>query len=189
MQVGEVTRRGLLRQGTALGLFGAAAFVVPRLASAQGGESVGQHAEILDLFAAFHRAKSKQDLALMVSLYTDDCKLTNLGTTPPSVFFSGKDALTTFWRGSGPFNHHRIALVTAFKDQAQVHGNTADFYFECHDVALESTDPGIIPGGAPFTLHGYNAGTLRKVKGHWLFDQTFTGPSPLALPADKIYYP
>jgi len=177
----EFTRRGLLRQGAALVAIGAAAVVAPGLASAQQEIGGVQHGEILELFAAFHRAKSTRDIDLMMSQWADDCFVLGPGGVPT---INGKAALRTAFLTGPIWAHQRISLVTSFKDQSRVHGDSADFYMECHDVAMEAGDTA--PIGA-FVGHPFLAGTLRKVNGRWLFDQTHTGPAPLSV--TTIYYP
>jgi SnoaL-like domain len=78
---------------------------LPRFASADAPESV-QVAEIYQLQAAFHRAKTTQDLDLMMSLWADDATFNNNGT-----IYAGSDQIKSFWQGSGSFTHHRFSLV------------------------------------------------------------------------------
>jgi ketosteroid isomerase-like protein len=179
-----INRRDLLRKGAAGAVVGAAALAVPGLASAgvsHGSEQIG---EIYQLQADFHRAKSHAlidpgAIDLMVSLWADDCTFTFNGTT-----FTGKDAVRTFFLNSGSWHHNRMSFVPSFKDQIEVHGDTAFLYFECHDVALDTNDP----GGAQFAVvtHLTNFGMLRNVSGSWLFWQMhFGSASPLSV--DTIY--
>src|SRR5438874_7001583 len=132
----EITRRALMRKGAAGAAIGAAALTAPGVANANspgishGSEQIG---EIYELQAAFHRAKSHQDIDLMVSLWAEDCTFTNSG-----ALFSGKEAVRTFFLASGSWTHQRISFVPSFKDQIRVSGDTAFLYFECHDVDLAS---------------------------------------------------
>src|SRR5438128_5404434 len=61
MTTQEITRRDLLRKGLTGTALGAAALALPGIARAEGPESV-QVAKIYQLQAAFHRAKTTQDL-------------------------------------------------------------------------------------------------------------------------------
>ena len=176
MTTQEITRRTLLQKGAAFGAFGAAALAFPGLASAatpgvsHGSEQIG---EIYELQAAFHRAKSHQDIDLMASLWAEDCTFNNAGT-----IYRGRDAVRAFFLTTGSWSHQRISFVPSFKDQIEVSGDTAFLYFECHDVDLAS--------GAIVT-HRYNAGTIRNVRGQWLFQDMHGGLAPLSV--DTIYYP
>ncbi len=177
---GAMSRRALLQKGAAGAAFGAAALVVPGLAQGAGPDS-RQLGGIYQLQAAFHRAKSHQDINLMVSLWTSDCTLTFNGST-----YSGPEAVRSFFLKSGSFLHHRISLVPSFKDQMVVghNGDHAFLYFECHDVALETNDPGG-PQGSVVT-HLTNFGLIRNQHGSWLFDQMHFG-SAAPLSVDTIY--
>src|SRR5438093_2183901 len=168
MATPEFTRRALLQRGAVFGALGAAALALPRLADAaipgvsHDSEQIG---EIYELQANFHRAKSHQDIDLMVSLWADDCTFTNAGTT-----YSGKDAVRAFFLTTGSWLHHRISFVPSFKDQVRVRGDTAFLYFECHDVDLAT---------GTVVTHLFNAGTLRNVGGEWRFWRMHFGTAPL----------
>jgi ketosteroid isomerase-like protein len=176
----EMTRRALLRTGAVGAGAGIAAFAVPGLAQASNPDSE-QIGEIYQLQADFHRAKSHQNIDLMVSLWAPDATFHNGGAT-----FTGQDAVRTFFLGSGSWHHQRISFVPSFKDQINVRGDTAFLYFECHDVALTDESPTVAAG--TIVTHLYNAGTIRNVKGKWLFQDMFFG-SAAPLSVDHIYYP
>ena len=125
----------LLRMGAAGAGLGAAALTLPRSARADQPESV-QVAEIYQLQAAFHQAKTTQDLALMMSLWADDATFSNNST---GTTYGGSYAIRSFWQGSGSFTHHRFSLVPSYKTKIDVHGNEAFLYFECHDIGNFAT--------------------------------------------------
>ena len=174
-----INRRDLLYKGAAGAALGAVVLAVPEVASAHDGHGSQQLGEIYQLQAAFHRAKSHQDIDLMMSLWAEDCTFTLNGTT-----YSGKDAARTFFVNFGSWLHHRLSLVPSFKDQIVVHGNTAFLYFECHDVAFDTDDP-LGPQGAIVT-HLANFGTIRNVSGSWLFWRMHFG-SAAPISVDAIY--
>ena len=179
----RITRRrvlGLALSGTAAGV---AALAIPRLAFADGpgaGPESVQVAEIYQLQAAFHRAKTRQDLDLMMSLWAADGSLTvQSDTNSPYV---GADQLRLFWMGSGSFTHLRFSLVPSFKTQINVRGDDAWLYFECHDIGDYKLNTRFIAGDT------FLAGTVRNVGGSWLFqDMTAGKSSPLS--ADHYYFP
>jgi ketosteroid isomerase-like protein len=176
----QMSRSKLLRTGATGAAFGAAALALPALARADGPESV-QVAEIYQLQAAFHRAKSHQDIDLMMSLWAND------GTvTFGSAVFDGIEAIQAFFLSSGSWKHQRASLVPSFKDEIQVRGDTAFLYFECHDVALTDESP-TAPAGTLVT-HLFNAGSVRNVGGNWLYWRMIFG-SAAPLSVDHIYYP
>src|SRR5262245_27145420 len=92
----KVRRGRLLRMGAAGTAVGAATLALPRLALAAGPESV-QVAEIYQLQAAFHRAKTTQDLDLMMSLWADEATFTNNSTNSK---YMGSAQIRSFWLGS-----------------------------------------------------------------------------------------
>jgi hypothetical protein len=170
MNTDELTRRRLLQRGAALGAMGAAVLAFPGMASAtspgvsHGSEQIG---EIYELQAAFHRAKSLQDIDLMASLWAEDCTFNNAGT-----IYHGRDEVRAFFLTTGSWAHQRLSFVPSFKDQIEVRGDTAFLYFECHDVDLAS---GLV------VTHLFNAGTIRRVTGHWLFQDMHGGLAPLSV--------
>src|SRR5262245_50070522 len=131
----KLSRGRLLRKRAAAGAIGAAALAFPRLALADNDESV-QIGEIYELQAAFHRAKTTQDLDPMMSLWADDATFVN---TMTGITYFGSAQIRSFWQGSGSFTHHRFSLVPSFKTTIQVNGNEAFLYFECHDIGNFNT--------------------------------------------------
>jgi len=180
----QLNRRELLRTAAVAAAAGATALAVPGLARGDvthGSEQIG---EIYQLQAAFHWAKSHAltdptAIDRMVSLWTDDCSVTSNGTT-----FTGQDGVRALFLNSGSWKHRRMSVVPSFKDQIEVHGNTAFLYFECHDIALEANDPGGAQGS--LVTHLTNFGTLRNEGGAWRFWQMqFGSASPVSV--DQIY--
>jgi hypothetical protein len=110
MATAEITRRGLLRKAAVGGAVGTVALAAPGLARAAGRDSE-ETADIYQLQAAFHRAKSHQDIDLMVSLWAEDSTF-RIGTTT----YTGREAVRTFFLASGSWQYRRISLVPSFKD-------------------------------------------------------------------------
>src|SRR5262249_46400272 len=61
---------------------------------------------------AFHRAKTMQDIELMMSLWAEDATLNSQGD--PNSPYIGSDSLKTFWLNSGSFTNRRLSLVPSF---------------------------------------------------------------------------
>lgn len=145
--------------------------------SGPGSAQVGL---IYELQAAFHRAKSTQDIDLMMMLWADDGTLSVQGNLNSP--FTGSDALRAFWLTSGSFTHRRFSLVPSFKTQIHVEGDTAWLYFECHDVGNYDTPARFIAGDT------FLAGSLAKQADRWVFKDMTAGPStPLSV--DHYYFP
>ncbi len=183
MTPGTMTRRAFVSKGAAGTAIGTAAFAFPGLtragASGSNRESV-QVAEIYQLQAGFHRAKSHQDIDLMMSLWADDATFNNAGT-----LLTGAAEIRAFFLSSGSWLHPRMSFVPSYKDVIDVDGNTAFLYFECHDVALTDESP-TKPAGSLVT-HLFFAGTVRQVRGDWVFQKITGGPIPLSV--DTVFFP
>jgi ketosteroid isomerase-like protein len=136
--------------------------------------------EIYKLQAAFHRAKTVQDIDLMMSLWDDDATL-NIQGNPNSPFI-GSAQIRPFWQTSGSFTHRRFSLVPSFKTQIDVDGDEAWLYFECHDVGDYD-----LPDRA-IAADTFLAGTVRKVHGKWVFSNMTAGKA-FPLSANHYYFP
>jgi len=153
----------------------AIALAVPSLigrASAAGGvksPSNTQVAELYELQAAFHAAASHGgDIDAMMQLWADDGSIAVGG-----VLYSGKDGVRDFFANhSGAFKHDWVSLAPSFDTQFDIHGNTAEIYFECH-YADPSVTPYVIRSDVSAT------GTAKKVKGTWVLWNIVAGSAPL----------
>ena len=71
-----------------------------------------------------------------LQLWADDGSL-----TVGAVVYNGQDGVRDFFANtSGAFKHYWVSLAPAFKTQFDIHGNTANIYFECHYA-----DPSVTP--------------------------------------------
>jgi SnoaL-like domain len=148
-------------------------------AQAVGPESV-HTGEIYQLQAAFHRAKTTQDINLMMSLWDPNGTLNVQGD--PNSPYVGFDHIKAFWQNSGSFTHHRFSLVPSFKTQINVHGDEASLYFECHDVGDFDQPTRFIAGDT------FLSGTVRNINAQWVFSNMTAGKaSPLSV--DHYYLP
>jgi ketosteroid isomerase-like protein len=127
-----------------------------------GTRENAQLARLHSLQAAFHGALNSQDLEAFRSLWTEDATVTAGGNT-----FTGPDEIAAFVSNSGPFVNGWASLAPAYKTEFEIHGNTANFQFEC--VYVEES--GNLTG-SPVEAHLNATGTMRKVGDEWLF-QTF----------------
>jgi ketosteroid isomerase-like protein len=184
----KMTRRHVLGMGVAGAAIGTAAIAVPTLAQADtatGGPESTQVAEIYQLQAAFHRAKTTQDLDLMMSLWADAATFTNRST---GNTYSGNEEIRSFWQSSGSFTHHRFSLVPSYKTKIEVHGNEAFLYFECHDIGNFATGAFGDPAVNTIVNDTFLAGALHNIGGNWVFWNMTAGPSsPLSY--DHYYFP
>jgi len=179
LQEVNMKRRDFCRtMAAAVGVGGvAAATLVPARAQVSGS-ATADVAQIYQLQAAFHRAKTAQDIELMMSLW--DPKATLKVQGDPKSPYGGTEQLRGYWLNSGSFKNRRFSLVPSYKTRIAVRDNEASLYFECHDVA-DYDQP---------TRHIINdtflAGTLRNTGGKWVFYDMSAGPAtPLSL--DRYY--
>jgi hypothetical protein len=184
MTKGTITRRDLLWKGAAGTAIGAAALAFPTIAYAGASASSPPSAEVAKIYrlqARFHRAKSHQNIDLMMSCWAKDATFNTGGT-----ILHGAAEIRSFFLGSGSWLHLRMSFVPSFKDVIDVDCDSAFLYFECHDVALTDESP-TIPAGTLVT-HLFNAGALRRNGGgNWVFQDMTGGPAPLSV--DTIYFP
>ena len=165
--------------GVALGMGGLTASRAPLLAQVSGPDSTNV-AEIYQLQAAFHLAKSTQNIDLMMWLWDANGSLTIHGD--PNSPYVGSDKVRSYLLTTGSFTQHRLSLVPSFKIQIEVQGTEALFYEECHDVG-DFDQP-----SRTIAADSFLAGFLRKIDGRWVFSQMFGGSaSPLTL--DHYYFP
>ena len=136
--------------------------------------------EIYELQAAFHRAKSTQDISLLMSLWAEDASLTIIGD--PNSPYVGLEKLRSFLLSTGSFLHHRLSLTPSFKIQIDVHEDEAFLYFECHDIGDFDLTTRFI---AADTFVG---ATVRKVDSKWLFWNVTSGKA-LPLSVNHYYFP
>ena len=134
---------------------------------------------IYQLQAAFHRAKTTQDIELMMSLWHPDGVLMVQGDA--NSLYSG-DRLRSFWLTSGSFTHRRFSLVPSFKIQIDAHGNRAWLYFECHDVGNFDLPDRSIAGDT------FLAGTVGRLHGRWVFLEMTAGRA-FPLSVDTYFFP
>ena len=102
--------------GIALGMGGLAASQAPLLAQVSGPTRVV--GDIYQLQAAFHLAKSTQNIELMMSLWDMAGSLTIAGD--PNSPYVGYDRLRAFLLRTGSFTNRRLSLVPSFKIQIEV---------------------------------------------------------------------
>jgi hypothetical protein len=144
-----------------------------------GPEST-QVGEIYELQAAFHRAKTTQDIDLMMSLWDAHGTLNVQGNANSP--FVGSEQIKSFWQASGSFTQRRFSLVPSFKTQVDVHGDDGWLYFECHDVGDFD-----LPNRA-IASDTFLAGTVRNIGGKWVFSNMTAGKA-FPLSVNHYYFP
>jgi hypothetical protein len=141
---------------------------VRRAVAQEGGHPANGLAELYELEQAFHLAASYGgDIDAMMALWAEDCIMTS-GTS----VFTGKDAVRTAIAAGGPFHNYWVGLTPAFTITAEIHGDTADFSFQCAYV-----DPSVTP--YVVRLNRGLSGTVKRVNGKWLLWHMDSHPATL----------
>jgi ketosteroid isomerase-like protein len=108
--------------------------------AASGGSSVSSASEaqmrrnadlweIDQLQKKFHRATTRKNLKLMMSMYAPNATFTFPGTTAV-----GKEEIRAFWKTSKAFTNDWISETPAYKVRITLNGDRGTLYFECHYV-------------------------------------------------------
>jgi hypothetical protein len=104
----------------------------------------------------WHKAASKKNLNLMMSLWAPKATATIGGQT-----YSGKPEIRGVFAKSGPFQpqNHWESDTPAYKIRTTVNGNRGTLYFECHYIDVDT--------GKVATAVGADQ-EVRKINGKWL---------------------
>jgi hypothetical protein len=104
----------------------------------------------------WHKAASKKNLNLMMSLWAPKATATIGGQT-----YSGKAEIRAVLAKAGPFQpqNHWISDTPAYKIRATVHGNKGTLYFECDFIDVDTGKVVNVVGGDQDVL---------KFHGKWL---------------------
>lgn len=155
---------------------GIAALALPVVAQAgwfsTSGPSAPKRAELYSLTqieVTWHRATSKKNLNLMMTLWAPDAVFILGGKT-----YKGKAAIRGALSKAGPFQpqNHWISDSPAYKLRAKVNGDKATLYFECHYIDIDTQKLAFINGVSV---------DLRKKAGTWLITK-FIGSTPSLTP-------
>ena len=104
----------------------------------------------------WHKAASKKNLKLMMSLWAPKATMTIGGKT-----YTGKTAIRGVFARSGPFQpqNHWESDTAAYKIRITVNGSKGTLYFECHYVDVDT--------GRIATVVAADQ-EVRKINGRWL---------------------
>jgi ketosteroid isomerase-like protein len=146
---------------------GAAMTALVLTAAACGGSSNGsavdqaaqrdaQLYKIDQIERTWHKAASRHDLDLMMSIWAPNATATFSGKT-----YSGKAAIRQLLSKAGPFQpqNHWVSDTPAYKIRTTVNGDKGTLYFECHYVDVKT--------GKLAKLVGADQ-DVQKIGGKWL---------------------
>jgi uncharacterized protein (TIGR02246 family) len=105
----------------------------------------------------FHRATSKHDIELMMSLWAPNATF----TTEPGRTLTGKEEIRSFWLAAPIFQAENqwVSETPAYKIRMTVNGDRGTLFFECHYVDSKTKQLG------PVTAADQQVG---RVNGRWL---------------------
>lgn len=155
---------------------GIAALALPVAAQAGwlsgAGPSVPQRAElysITQIEATWHKATSKKNLDLMMTVWAPKATMTLKGAV-----FHGKPSIRGAFSNSAPFqkDNRWISETPAYKTRVTVNGDKGTFYFECHYVDVDTQK---------LALWNAVSADVQKIKGNWLITK-MTSSTPLLVP-------
>jgi len=160
-------------------IVGVAAVAMALAVSACGGSSTSKLSQAAqreaDLYSidqierTWHRAASRHDLNLMMSLWAPKATFTLGGTT-----VEGKTAIRDIFSKAGPFQpqNHWVSDTPAYKIRTTVNGDKGTLYFQCHYVDVKT--------GKIMAVVGADQ-DVKKIDGKWLITN-FAGSSPTLSP-------
>lgn len=136
-------------------LMGGALGVLVISLAACGGSSASSTSEQAverqaDLYAigqlekSFHKAMSKQDIDLMMSIWAPNATM----TTGPGQTRTGKKQIRSHWLKSTPFQPttHWISDTPAYKIRMTVNGDRGTLFFECHFIDTKTSKAVAVSG-------------------------------------------
>jgi uncharacterized protein (TIGR02246 family) len=91
--------------------------------------------QIDQLQRSFHRATSRKDIKLMMSLFAPDATFTFPGTIA-----AGKKEIRQFWLTSRSMTNNWVSETPVYKVRIRVNGDRGTLYFECVYVDPKTGD-------------------------------------------------
>ena len=161
-------------------LIGSALGVVVLALAACGGSSTSSASEKVmqhqaDLYAIdeieknFHKATSKQDIDLMMSLWAPNATFTY---GPGDTATGKKEIRETFLEDSAAFKptNHWVSDTPAYKVRITVNGDRGTLNFECHYVDIET---------GKVVSHTAADQEVARMNGQWLITSMVAASAPL----------
>jgi ketosteroid isomerase-like protein len=123
--------------------------------------------EIDQLEKNFHKATSRQDIDLMMSLWAPNATF----TIGPGKTLTGKKQIRRFWRLEAPQfkpKNRWLSDTSAYKIRITANGDRGTLYFECHYIDVKTHKVVRIAAGD---------NEVARINGHWLITSN-VGASP-----------
>jgi hypothetical protein len=125
-------------------------------ASGASAQKLAELYKIDQIERTWHKAASKKNLDLMMTLWARKATFTIAGRT-----YRGKAAIRQVFAKAGPFQpqNHWESDTPAYKVRATVNGNKGTLYFECHYVDVDTQKVAAAVGADQ---------DVQKINGRWL---------------------
>jgi ketosteroid isomerase-like protein len=116
----------------------------------------------------FHKATSRHDINLMMSLWAPNATF----TTEPGKTLTGKEQIRRFWLAAPTFQpeNHWVSDTSAYKIRMTVNGDRGTLNFECHYIDSKTGKLG------PITAADQQVG---RINGRWLITDMVGGSATL----------
>jgi ketosteroid isomerase-like protein len=115
----------------------------------------------------FHKATSKHDIDLMMSLWAPNATFTY---GPGETATGKKEIRHAFLEESAPFKHNWVSDTPAYKVRVTVNGDRGALHFECHYIDVKTEK---------LVSHTAADQEVARVNGRWLVTSMVGGSAPL----------
>ena len=137
-------------------LYAVSAYGAPSTSSSPSVQKQAALYQIDTIERVWHKAASRKNLNLMMSIWAPNANMTIGGKT-----YTGKAAIRGVFAKAGPFQpaNHWISDTAAYKIRATVNGNKGTLYFECHYIDVDTSKVASTVGADQ---------EVQKLNGKWL---------------------
>jgi ketosteroid isomerase-like protein len=115
----------------------------------------------------FHKATSKHDIDLMMSLWAPNATFTY---GPGETATGKKEIRHAFLEESAPFKHNWVSDTPAYKVRVTVNGDRGALHFECHYIDVKTKK---------LVSHTAADQEVARINGRWLVTSMVGGSAPL----------
>jgi ketosteroid isomerase-like protein len=124
--------------------------------SSTGSQQLAERYRIDQIEKTWHKAASRQNVDLMMTLWAPKATFTIAGQT-----YRGRAAIRQVFAKAGPFQaqNHWESDTPAYKIRITVNGDRGTLYFECHYIDVDTGKVAAAVGADQ---------DVRKINGRWL---------------------
>jgi ketosteroid isomerase-like protein len=124
--------------------------------SSTSAQKLADRYRIDSIEKTWHKAASRKDVDLMMTLWAPKATFTIAGKT-----YTGKKAIRQVFANAGPFQpqNHWESDTPAYKIRITVNGDKGTLYFECHYIDVKTKKVAVVVGADQ---------NVQKINGKWL---------------------